>query len=237
MIKQLALNLVNALGPRPRAWIEYQSGHHRYFYPWGAAMNGQTARLEIVRAIIHAMQPARILETGTYRGTTTAWFAEFNLPVTSIEAAEGAFLFARRRLARLPNVTVVKGDSATVLAAMAPDPAPILAYLDAHWAAPLPLRAELQAVLARMPRAVVVIDDFQVPDDPGYGFDDYGPDAKLDVAYLQASALSEATRLFFPRVAAAEETGQRRGAAFLTADAGFAELLGAMPALRPWPLG
>lgn len=237
MIKQVVLKLVNVLGPGPRSWIEYQSGHHRFFYPWGSAMNGQTARLEIARAIIHAIHPARIIETGTYRGTTTEWFAGFGLPVTSIEAEEGAFRFARRRLARYPNVELVQGDSASALAAMAPESAPVLCYLDAHWAAPLPLRAELRAVFAGMPRAVVVIDDFSVPDDPGYGFDDYGPDAKLDVAYLQASALPAGTRLFFPRIAAAEETGHRRGAAFLTGDAGFAELLGAMPALRPWPLG
>ncbi len=237
MIKQVLHKLVNALGPGPRAWIEYQSGHHRFFYPWGSAMNGQTARLEIVRAIIHAMRPARIIETGTYRGTTTEWFAAFGMKVTSIEAEEGAFRFAERRLARFPNVELVRGDSAAVLAAMAPEPAPVLCYLDAHWAAPLPLRAELQAVLARMPRAVVVIDDFCVPDDSGYGFDDYGPDAKLDVAYLQASALPAATRLYFPRIAAAEETGHRRGAAFLTADPEFAALLSAMPALRLWPLG
>ena len=129
MIKQAVLKLVNALGPGPRAWIEYQSGHHRFFYPWGSAMNGQTARLEIVRAVIHAIHPARIIETGTYRGTTTAWFAEFGVPVTSIEAEEGAFRFARRRLARFPNVELVRGDSAAVLAAMPPVAAPVLGLL------------------------------------------------------------------------------------------------------------
>jgi hypothetical protein len=43
----------------------------RYFYPYGGPMNGQTARLEIVREIIEYCGVTNIIETGTYRGTIT----------------------------------------------------------------------------------------------------------------------------------------------------------------------
>ena len=96
---------------------------------------------------------------------------------------------------------------------------------------------DIAAVLqGRMPRAVVLIDDFAVPDDPGYGFDDYGPDAALTVTYLERSQLPRASRLFFPTVPSKEETGHRRGAAVLTADAELGEVVARTPLLRPWPL-
>ena len=61
---------------------------------------------------------------------------------------------------------------------------PTLFYLDAHWHEYLPLRDELEIALGQFANAVVLIDDFQVPDDPGYGFDDYGPGKTLNLEYL-----------------------------------------------------
>jgi hypothetical protein len=111
-----------------------------------------------------------------------------------------------------------------------------LCYLDAHRDANLPLRGELRVIFERMPRAVVLIDDFAIPDDPGYGFGDYGPGAVVNLAYLAASNLPTGTRLFFPAVPSSEESGHRRGAALLTADPDLADLLAAIPRLRPWPV-
>jgi hypothetical protein len=48
---------------------------------WGGPMNGQTGRQRMCREVIAAMQPAAIVETGTFRGTTTGFFAEFGVPV------------------------------------------------------------------------------------------------------------------------------------------------------------
>src|SRR5439155_1380246 len=160
-----------------RSWIEFHSGHRQFFDPWGGAMNGQTARIEIVRTLIHSVRPVGIIETGTYRGTTTEWFAGFGIPVLTIETDERAFRFARRRLAQFPNVRVVHGASVASLATVPRERDPVFCYLDAHRAANLPLRGELQTIFDRMPRAVVLIDDFAIPDDPGYGFGDYGPAA------------------------------------------------------------
>ena len=55
--------------------FDYRSKDHRKFYPWTFAMNGQTARLETTRQIIVNLKIERIIETGTYRGTTTEWMS------------------------------------------------------------------------------------------------------------------------------------------------------------------
>lgn len=232
----LASRVLDWFGPELRSWIEFHSGHRAFFDPWGGAMNGQAARLELVRGLIDAVRPVLILETGTYRGTTTEWFARFGIPVVTIEEDDRAFCFARRRLHRFRHVRVVHSSSVAALGAARCEPAPVFCYLDAHRDASLPLRDELSAIFARMPRAIVLIDDFAVPDDPGYGFGDYGPGAVVNLAYLEASRLPAGARLFLPRVASSEESGHRRGGAFLTADPELADLLAATARLRPWPL-
>lgn len=199
-------------------------------------MNGQTARLAIVRALIESVRPVRIIETGTYRGTTTEWFAGFGIPVLTIEEDERAFRFASRRLERFPHVRVVHASSVAALERVPRERDPVFCYLDAHREASLPLRGELRVIFDRMPRAIVLIDDFAIPDDPGYGFGDYGPGAVVNVQYIESSDLPRGIGLFFPRVPSSEESGHRRGAAVLTADPRLAELLAAMPALRAWPL-
>jgi hypothetical protein len=235
-LSAIAARVLDLFGPEVRSWIEYHSGHRSFFDPWGGAMNGQTARLAIVRALIHSVRPVRIIETGTYRGTTTEWFAGFGIPVLTIETDARPFHFASRRLRHFPHVRVVHGSSVASLGAIPREGDPVFCYLDAHHEANLPLRGELHAIFDRMPRAVVLIDDFAIPDDPGYGFGDYGPGAAVNMQYLERSDLPDGTRLFFPRVPSLEETGHRRGAALLTADPQLADVLAATPLLRPWPL-
>src|SRR5581483_11607057 len=91
---------------------------------------------------------------------------------------------------------------------------PALFYLDAHWdKQDLPLLEELRLIFERSPRAVVLIDDFEVWDDPGYSFDDYGAGRRLTLDYL-APLAAFAPRCFFP-LGAAGETGGRRGCVVL----------------------
>jgi hypothetical protein len=85
---------------------DYIFRDHRKFYPWGFAMNGQTSRLEAVRQIVYAAEITRIIETGTFRGTTTEWFAQFGLPVETVETDERFFSFSRARLSKFSNVEI-----------------------------------------------------------------------------------------------------------------------------------
>lgn len=176
-------------------------------------MNGQTGRQAIVREVVQTCGIEQIVETGTYRGATTEWFAAFGLPVHSVEIDPINGHFCSMRLAGFRNVTVTIGDSVDYLGRLATSDATklkTLFYLDAHWKRRLPLADELRIVVTRFPSAVVVIDDFLVPDDPGYGFDDYGPGRRLDLDYIASSKLGE-PETYFPSMPAAEETGNRRG--------------------------
>jgi hypothetical protein len=216
--------------------LEYLSGHHRIFNPYGGGpMNGQCVRLEIARWILQHCGIARIVETGTYRGTTTAWFAQFALPVVTAEISPRYANFSRARLRRLSNVEVRRRDSVTVLAELAraniDRNAPTLFYLDAHWRDYIPLADELAILTAAFPRAVVMIDDFKVPGDAGYGYDDYGPGKTIDLDLLR-SCHGVPERVFFPAVASRWETGGRRGCVVFSNDTALTKEIMRLSLLR-----
>ena len=69
----IARRVLDLFGPDVRSWVEYHSGHHTFFYPWGTAMNGQTARLEIVRSLVHSIRPVQIVDPVYGRESMTQW--------------------------------------------------------------------------------------------------------------------------------------------------------------------
>ena len=212
--------------------LRHSLGHHSDFYPFGFAMNGQTARLEAVRQIFYRCAIRSIIETGTYRGTTTEWFARLGVPVVTIESHAPTFEFATRRLKPFENVSIWFGNSSTVLPDYLPSAStPAMIYLDAHWEGYLPLTEELASICRLIDRFVVIVDDFQVPDDPGYSYDNYGPGKALNAEYLDACVGGDLAR-FYPSVPSKEETGLRRGWVVLTKDIIFIEALSSMPLLR-----
>lgn len=183
--------------------------------PWGGPMNGQRGRQQLVRDIIRAVNVTAVVETGAHRGTTTQFF--WNLtdgPVYSVESNPRFYYFAKRRLAAYDGLHLHPGDSRTFLRHLATiDAFPkerVFFYLDAHWGGDLPLREELKIVRNHWSDPVIMIDDFEVPGDPGYGFDDYGPDRRLSPAYLQACDMTGLTALA-PTLPSRLETGASRG--------------------------
>jgi hypothetical protein len=207
------------------------------FYPWGFAMNGQTSRLEATRQIIFSLKIERIIETGTFRGTTTEWFGQFGLPVESIENNDRFFAFSKARLSKFENVHIFLDSSVNFLKRKVTTDAALndicLFYLDSHWENHLPLREELELVFRNYTRAVVLIDDFKVEDDPGYGYDNYGSGKALTLEYVAASSIPELAR-FFPSTPSREETGARRGWVVLAANEGIAALLRTISLLREY---
>ena len=208
--------------------------------PFYGPFNGQQMRQAIFTQIVTLTQPATIFETGTFRGTSTAFMAETapNAHLYTCELLVNFYRFSSQRLRDVPNVTVVNLDSRTFLKRYVPlfsrPDATSLFYLDAHWdEEDLPLLQELQIVFAAAPRAVVMIDDFQVWDDNGYAFDDYGPTRTISLRYL-APLASLGPRYFFP-ITAAQETGVRRGSVVVTLDPELAERIARIPQLRPAP--
>jgi hypothetical protein len=200
-------------------------------------MNGQSARLRFTREIIERCGIVRVVETGTYQGSTTAFFATFGLPVITAEINPKFAAFSRERLNAWKNVELYESDSVQVLKKLVQEndgrSVPTLFYLDAHWAEHLPLREEAELAVANFSKAVLMIDDFKIPDDPGYGFDDYGPGRRLDIDYLRAANLPNLV-LYFPSTPLHLEDGYRRGCVVATADPEIAAILDRLVLLRRW---
>jgi hypothetical protein len=204
---------------------------------WEQPMNGQAIRTELARHLILQCKIARIVETGTLLGATTEFFAQFGVPVTTAELSPDLARKSRARLSKWKNVEVRAYASVRVLRELAREPidrgVPTLFYLDAHWEDRLPLRKEAALAIAHFPKAILLIDDFAVPDDPGYGFDDYGPDKRLTLEYLRHGKLPPLST-YFPSAPSHQETGARRGCVVVTASSELADILDEIPLLRRW---
>jgi hypothetical protein len=183
-----------------------------------APLNGQLERQGIVRELASTIAFDRVVETGTFRAATTLFLAHaIGVPVHSVELRPRYFKFARRRCAEEPEIHLTRGDSRAFLRSLSHEiaDATTFFYLDAHWESDVPRFEELEIISGTWDRAVVMIDDFQVPDDPGYGFVHYG-ETPLTVDYLpEMTGWSR----WFPSTAAARETGASRGCIVLASGA------------------
>jgi hypothetical protein len=225
--------VLRAAGPEKFARLEYRLKPRRRA-SWGGPMNGQAGRRRICQEIMHALSPAAIVETGTFRGTTTEYFAQFAVPVYSVEAEPRFHFFAACRFRESKHVHLALGDSRFFLDRLAADPtvpkSNVFFYLDAHWNADLPLAQEIGTIFANWQQAMIMVDDFEVPGD-SYAYDDYGPGAALNAEYLDRLNRTDMYR-FYPSLRAAEETGAKRGCVVLCNDARVQEQLAALPSLR-----
>ncbi len=189
---------------------------------WGGPFNGQEKRCALFLDLIGRAEPSAIIETGTYRGTTTEFMADqFERPIFTCEIVPRYYFQSQKKLAIYPHVSVVEADSRRFLEEILTqkaDGTPLFFYLDAHWQEDLPLREELQIILRHRQSSIIMIDDFRVPFDEGYKFDDYGPGQMLDLRVL-GFLRDEPVHIFFPKTPSEHETGEKRGCIVLsTAD-------------------
>ena len=206
------------LGGRNMGRLDYLLGRQSE-NPWGGPFNGQNFRQRIYTDIMSRVDFRAIVETGTFRGTTTEFFAKSNLPVYSVEIDPRAHGYAVQRLfPQRERVHLFQGDSPEFLKRLADRPnfpkSKVFFYLDAHvqdssrYRKP-PVVEELEVIFTNWTEAVVMIDDFEVPG-TAYSHIDYGPGRVLNLAYLEPLNY---LRLFafFPVVGPEEETGAKRG--------------------------
>ena len=155
MVSDLAGRVVekvtSVLPPRIAARVDLlRPGLAKGFGPF----NGQERRDAIVRSLLEALPTGLVIETGTYRGTTTGRLREITkAPIVTIEASRRYYEYSRRRLASSPHVHVIHGDSVREIRRIASssdhDPSTrVFAYLDAHWGSSLPARYEILELLS-----------------------------------------------------------------------------------------
>ena len=186
---------------------------------FGGPFNGQKFRQQIFRHLKREAGFKAIVETGTFRGVTTAFMAEnAEVPIFTVESERRFFHYAKRYLSRFKNVRVLHADSREFLEGLIKDGSvpkcDVFFYLDAHWNEDLPLFEEVKLIGASWEDVVIMIDDFEVPDDGDYKFDDYGSGKKLSLDYLGDELLSN-WAVYFPSGSGADDSGIKRGCVVL----------------------
>jgi hypothetical protein len=199
-------------------------------------MHAQRYRREVVAQLFERLGLEVAVETGTNLGNTTNYLARtFDVPVHSSEIVPRYHHAARRMLREVPNAHLYLKDSRSFLRELAAQSEitskPTFFYLDAHWYEDLPLNDEVNIVAGSWEDFAVLVDDFSVPGDSGYAFDDYGPGKALVIEYLRATLGEHGLKAFFPTVPSAQETGGRSGYVVLV-PTHLASALSDMPLLK-----
>jgi hypothetical protein len=215
MIKDVAKRI---LGETALGWLDFVRNPNMPA-SWGGPFNGQKFRQRIFFDILYWFPVNAIVETGTFRGTTTAFFAATSLPVYTTEFHRRYFTYSKLHFLFNRNaIHLYRSDSRSFLRRLSDDPAvpktDVFFYLDAHWGADLPLREELDIIFSKWEGPIVMIDDFCVPNS-GYTFDDYGPEKALNLDYINPVVAAKRLSVFFPAAGASEETGSKRGSVVL----------------------
>jgi predicted O-methyltransferase YrrM len=213
-----------------KGWIDFYRFPERRL-GWDGPFNSQIGRRAIFETIMAIVAPSLILETGTYLGMTTELMAETGIPIVTVESKARYYGFSRARLRRFKNVELRLGDSRAEARRVLFErrntlrQQPLFAYLDSHWNKDLPLAEELEIVFSNVPNAVVMIDDFSVPDDPGYGYDDYGENKALEQTYISPTLNAYGLTALYPTLASEMETGRRRGCVVLANELFWRQLI------------
>jgi hypothetical protein len=210
----------------------------RYVAGDDIGFNGQRHRKKIFTDIMAAFQFDAIIETGTWLGNTTAYMRQTSgKPVHSCELNPRFAALSKMRLADLDQVYLHLKDSRKFLqdlrhSELATKTA--FFYLDAHWYDDLPLAEEMELIGSGWKNFVVLIDDFQVPDDLDYYYDNYGEGNALELSLLAAATKKYDLAVFFPAARCHEETGGKCGCVVLTPRGELSQKLAKLPSLREW---
>jgi len=202
-------------------------------------LNRQKGREKIVIDIFRNVPVEVVVETGSFRGGSTEFFAKtFKLPVHSVELNPVYHRYVCLRLSNLKGLHLVQSDSRDFLRKLTLEKSiaskfPFF-YLDAHWWEDLPLMEEIRIIAKAWCKFVVLVDDFRVPGDQGYGFDDYGAGKILELqSFREFKNLNLAC--FFPTLPSSEETGLKRGCVVFS-DTETANILKKIESLREFSL-
>ena len=201
-------------------------------------LNGQERRQELFQILAKEIDFFEIYETGAFIGNTTGYFANLfsNKTIYSCELNLLYFELAKLRLSNFSNIILKNLDSRILLNSINFSYSPTLFYLDAHWYSDLPLKEELSIITSKRPNSLIVVDDFQVPNDPGYNFDNYGKGKILDFKNFGSIFSKLSLYAFYPAANSSSETGYKRGYILLTNSSEIFILLKNLKSLNSYKL-
>ncbi|MBS1160444.1 MAG: hypothetical protein H6R15_2863 [Proteobacteria bacterium] len=189
--------------------------------------NGQKIRKAIFNELCDTFSFQSIIETGTYTGNTSGYMAtQTGLPLSTCESNRVLVALAKNRLSGIPGVKCYAMDSRDFLNTLTHldvSSERVFIYLDAHCHDDLPLKQEIEIICKTWKEFAIMIDDFQVPGDKGYGYDSYAGNQALSINNFLPVFLQNGLAPFFPALPSSKETGAKRGSVILTRNGNFAD--------------
>jgi hypothetical protein len=153
------------------------------------------------------------VETGSGHGHTAGFVRRvFGVPVFTCDINILHYFISRAHLFWANQIEFHRLDSPEFLRRVCSEAVigsnPIF-YLDAHWYSHVPLANELQVIADDCCRGIVVIDDFFVPTDARFGYDQY-PGFRIDMDVINSTIKMRRknnVQVYLPAYGADRETG------------------------------
>lgn len=200
------------------------------FFDWeNNCLNGQKYRKKIIDNILTNIEFDIVIETGTEYGFTTKFFSNYSKKIVSIEKSKTNFLLAKRNLQNEENIQLILNDSKNIGKILEDEKISIskdnsiFFYLDAHSDDDYPLLDEIKYIFEKYQNYIILIDDFQVPNDENYGYDSF-KGKKLNIEFIK-KLFSGDEYIFFPKISGKKETGRIRGYSIITKNSDYAQIL------------
>lgn len=200
--------------------LETYFNNPEYVHSDEVGFNGQIIRKQIFNNLFDIFSFDEIIETGTFTGNTTGYMSKTTgKPVYTCESNRVLSSLAKKRLSGIGNIEFYVMDSREFLNALsskAVSDKNVFIYLDAHCHDDLPLKQEVEIICRTWKQFVIMIDDFQVPGDTGYGYDSYVGNQILSTDVFLPVFKQNGLIPFFPSISSSDESGAKRGCVILS---------------------
>lgn len=179
------------------------------------AFNANPLFEAFIERLLNVYEIKACIETGTFNGGSTLWFAKHLPEVHTIEINKDYFNGNKSIFATMPSIRAHLGNSPVVMQELLktwPHEKRCVFYLDAHWGDYWPIHDELLQISKSSCRdnCMIVIDDFQVPNRPDIPFDNYHGHA-LNIAFIEKQLKEALPNLHFEYYAPPPELRLSRG--------------------------
>ena len=151
-------------------WVDYRGRISWRLHGWDVPASPPAKRAVLKR---YSLPDATWVETGTYRGDTTAFLANLSASAISLEPDDALFEKVRIRFAKEARIKILHGTSEALFAQVVENlQGPACFWLDGHYSGPgthqsltkTPISHELAVIAANLEEllpVVVLVDDFR----------------------------------------------------------------------------
>lgn len=177
---------------------------------------GDTILKEFVENIIKENGIKKVLEGGTYLGSTTKLFSEMVDRVDTIEIRKDYYDTAEEYLKDYKNIILFHGSTLDIMPELLKKYADdkYLFFCDSHWGSHNPLLEELGIIANAGHKPYIIIHDFKVDNHPELGYDSYnGQDYEWD--WIKESIENIYGKNGYKKEYNSEAAGAKRGIIFV----------------------